>query len=51
MPQMAPLSWLTLMFTFIMTLLIFSLISFSINTPSPQVSHNKKVSFPKTWKW
>nr|YP_003331318.1 ATP synthase F0 subunit 8 [Lucanus mazama]ACM45027.1 ATP synthase F0 subunit 8 [Lucanus mazama] len=51
MPQMAPLSWLTLMLSFITIFLIFNLINFSINLVLPKTLSPDKKSFLKFWKW
>nr|YP_010946326.1 ATP synthase F0 subunit 8 [Anisolampra panfilovi]WGO57044.1 ATP synthase F0 subunit 8 [Anisolampra panfilovi] len=51
MPQMMPLSWLTLYLFFIIMLLIFSIINYYSFIPKP--SFSKKMLSPKTlnWKW
>uniref|UniRef100_A0AB38ZGF0 ATP synthase complex subunit 8 n=1 Tax=Lucanus liuyei TaxID=2952596 RepID=A0AB38ZGF0_9SCAR len=51
MPQMAPMSWLTLMLFFIMITLIFSLMNFSIKGNPTKVLSLEKKSLSKTWKW
>nr|WGO57889.1 ATP synthase F0 subunit 8 [Brephallus tramlapensis] len=51
MPQMMPLSWLTLYLYFIIMLFIFSFINYYSFIPTP--SFTKKALSPKTfnWKW
>nr|YP_010946846.1 ATP synthase F0 subunit 8 [Rhabdoblatta nigrovittata]WGO57603.1 ATP synthase F0 subunit 8 [Rhabdoblatta nigrovittata] len=51
MPQMMPLSWLTLYLFFIMMLLIFSFINYYSFIPHP--SSTKKILSSNTlnWKW
>nr|QJS34739.1 ATP synthase F0 subunit 8 [Lucanus chengyuani] len=51
MPQMAPLSWLTLMLTFIVTFLIFNTINFSINSKTSKSQTREMKTFHKSWKW
>nr|YP_009704154.1 ATP synthase F0 subunit 8 [Lucanus fortunei]QEN73212.1 ATP synthase F0 subunit 8 [Lucanus fortunei] len=51
MPQMAPLSWLTLMMIFILILMTFNLINFSINSNPTQSMNPEKKVFSKSWKW
>uniref|UniRef100_A0AB38ZGG4 ATP synthase complex subunit 8 n=1 Tax=Lucanus imitator TaxID=618023 RepID=A0AB38ZGG4_9SCAR len=51
MPQMAPLSWLTLMLFFILIFSIFNLANFSINSDYPKTSSLTKKMLLKAWKW
>uniref|UniRef100_A0AB38ZGI5 ATP synthase complex subunit 8 n=1 Tax=Lucanus dybowskii TaxID=3238474 RepID=A0AB38ZGI5_9SCAR len=51
MPQMAPLSWLTLMLSFIFIFLIFNLVNYSINSNSLKTLSLKKSVLNKIWKW
>nr|YP_010946859.1 ATP synthase F0 subunit 8 [Rhabdoblatta similsinuata]WGO57616.1 ATP synthase F0 subunit 8 [Rhabdoblatta similsinuata] len=51
MPQMMPLSWLTLYLFFIMMLLIFSFINYYSFIPQPSTA-KKMLSFKTlNWKW
>nr|UOU85022.1 ATP synthase F0 subunit 8 [Ephemera danica] len=53
MPQMAPLSWLTLFIVFSMTLILFNILnyySFDTNPPSStQISKSNTKAF--NWQW
>nr|UZC53679.1 ATP synthase F0 subunit 8 [Ultragryllacris sp. 1 JL-2022a] len=52
MPQMAPISWLTLFFIFSLTLILFSTTNYyflSPSAPSPSTSTTLKSTL--TWKW
>nr|YP_010946482.1 ATP synthase F0 subunit 8 [Cyrtonotula maculosa]WGO57200.1 ATP synthase F0 subunit 8 [Cyrtonotula maculosa] len=51
MPQMMPLSWLTLYMFFISTLLIFSLINYYSFIPSSFSSKKSLLSKTLNWKW
>nr|YP_010264209.1 ATP synthase F0 subunit 8 [Lucanus cervus]APO08641.1 ATP synthase F0 subunit 8 [Lucanus sp. BMNH 1425267]QDW75833.1 ATP synthase F0 subunit 8 [Lucanus cervus]QGQ62200.1 ATP synthase F0 subunit 8 [Lucanus cervus]UIN24721.1 ATP synthase F0 subunit 8 [Lucanus cervus] len=51
MPQMAPLSWLSLMIFFILIFLTFNLINFSVNSNFPKSSKLNKSLTYKIWKW
>nr|QIV24552.1 ATP synthase F0 subunit 8 [Utra nitida] len=51
MPQMAPLNWLALAFTFILVFLIFNIINyFSFNYEIKLFKTEKKLIF-NNWKW
>nr|QNV11748.1 ATP synthase F0 subunit 8 [Siphlonurus aestivalis] len=52
MPQMAPLSWLTLFIVFSLTLILFNLVNYFLytpNAPSSAAGAFKTNSF--NWKW
>nr|WRW53943.1 ATP synthase F0 subunit 8 [Homoderus mellyi] len=51
MPQMAPMSWLTLMILFSFLLLLMSVINFSSSTYQPLSLHTLKIKSSKIWKW
>nr|YP_010159283.1 ATP synthase F0 subunit 8 [Paragnetina indentata]QRG31734.1 ATP synthase F0 subunit 8 [Paragnetina indentata] len=53
MPQMAPISWLLLFFTFSAILFLFNAINFFVFLPhAPQAQDNLKINQnPLTWKW
>nr|AQD17639.1 ATP synthase F0 subunit 8 [Callosobruchus chinensis]AST14943.1 ATP synthase F0 subunit 8 [Callosobruchus chinensis] len=52
MPQMSPLNWLTLMFFFIMIILMInSLNYFSFYYPFNNSKYLKKLNIKPTWKW
>nr|UQS75806.1 ATP synthase F0 subunit 8 [Bombylius sp.] len=53
MPQMAPISWLTLFIVFSFTFLMFNMMNyFSFLPPTPQSSKSLKIQQnPMNWKW
>uniref|UniRef100_A0AAU7L2M5 ATP synthase complex subunit 8 n=1 Tax=Asceles clavatus TaxID=3127719 RepID=A0AAU7L2M5_9NEOP len=52
MPQMAPISWLTLFFIFSITLISFSIMNyFMISPEAPKPSEKKIISSSLNWKW
>nr|YP_009689659.1 ATP synthase F0 subunit 8 [Runchomyia reversa]QEE94388.1 ATP synthase F0 subunit 8 [Runchomyia reversa] len=53
MPQMAPISWLTLFFIFSFTLILFNVKTYYCNIPSLPKFTQLKMSSKKdlTWKW
>nr|WGO58084.1 ATP synthase F0 subunit 8 [Rhabdoblatta orlovi] len=51
MPQMMPLSWLTLYLFFIMMLLIFSFINYYSFIPQPLSLKKNTSSKTLNWKW
>nr|QIV24825.1 ATP synthase F0 subunit 8 [Archetypus frenchi] len=51
MPQMAPLSWLTLFFVFILVFLIFNIINFFSFIYEAKTSATKKEDITLNWKW
>nr|YP_009171490.1 ATP synthase F0 subunit 8 [Cyphoderris monstrosa]AJW76320.1 ATP synthase F0 subunit 8 [Cyphoderris monstrosa] len=52
MPQMAPISWLTLFIIFSTTLILFSLSNYFLISPqSPKSLHLKIQSNSLNWKW
>nr|YP_010953302.1 ATP synthase F0 subunit 8 [Deleatidium vernale]WMQ76567.1 ATP synthase F0 subunit 8 [Deleatidium vernale] len=53
MPQMAPLSWLTLFIMFSSTLILFNVLNyFSFLPTSPSSSAHSSISTtPLNWKW
>nr|YP_003848763.1 ATP synthase F0 subunit 8 [Bactrocera minax]ADL14714.1 ATP synthetase F0 subunit 8 [Bactrocera minax]WCB98492.1 ATP synthase F0 subunit 8 [Bactrocera minax] len=53
MPQMAPISWLSLFFIFSVTFIMFSMMNFYSTTPQTPKSHllQKQQSTPLIWKW
>nr|ALO76334.1 ATP synthase F0 subunit 8 [Bolboceratex sp. BOL01] len=51
MPQMAPLNWLGLFITFIVTFIVFNLLTYYVFTYPPK-SYKTEVSTSKiNWKW
>nr|YP_010954800.1 ATP synthase F0 subunit 8 [Hemisodorcus donckieri]WMW30185.1 ATP synthase F0 subunit 8 [Hemisodorcus donckieri] len=51
MPQMAPLSWLTLMLMFSTIMILISIINYSTFSQSPKSLSYKKIHSLKIWKW
>nr|WGO58045.1 ATP synthase F0 subunit 8 [Rhabdoblatta incisa] len=51
MPQMMPLSWLTLYLFFIIMLMIFSFINYYSFIPQPFSSKKSTSSNSLNWKW
>nr|ASM41812.1 ATP synthase F0 subunit 8 [Eutetrapha metallescens] len=51
MPQMAPLSWLTLMFFFIMIFFIFNIMNFYMFNYTPKEQKKIKSQTIFNWKW
>nr|YP_009918083.1 ATP synthase F0 subunit 8 [Serratella sp. Yunnan-2018]QLP88985.1 ATP synthase F0 subunit 8 [Serratella sp. Yunnan-2018] len=53
MPQMAPLSWLMLFFSFTVIFMLFSMFNYFITCPAtPGTDVGAKTSCtPLTWKW
>nr|WKU83763.1 ATP synthase F0 subunit 8 [Argyra sp.] len=53
MPQMAPISWLTLYILFTITLIMFCILNYYSFSPSiNKKSLNKSnISLPLNWKW
>nr|QCG69876.1 ATP synthase F0 subunit 8 [Cyllorhynchites ursulus] len=51
MPQMAPLSWVTLLMYFILVFMLFNTLNyFSVNY-YPKKIDSKKVNITYNWKW
>nr|YP_008080891.1 ATP synthase F0 subunit 8 [Tarragoilus diuturnus]AFW98784.1 ATP synthase F0 subunit 8 [Tarragoilus diuturnus] len=52
MPQMAPLSWLSLFIMFSVTLILFSTTAYFLITRYPPDTQMNKIStIPLNWKW
>nr|YP_009708247.1 ATP synthase F0 subunit 8 [Figulus binodulus]QEV84368.1 ATP synthase F0 subunit 8 [Figulus binodulus] len=51
MPQMAPMNWTLLMFTFVLTFLIISSINYFNTKYSPIYTKPSKKHFMMSWKW
>nr|YP_008144678.1 ATP synthase F0 subunit 8 [Ischnura pumilio]AGO19356.1 ATPase subunit 8 [Ischnura pumilio] len=53
MPQMAPMSWLTLFLLFTLSLIIMMTINYYLFIPKMQVEEHNKNFYKKTmnWKW
>nr|YP_011016963.1 ATP synthase subunit 8 [Aegus fukiensis]AFQ62178.1 ATP synthase F0 subunit 8 [Cheironitis sp. MJTNT-2012]WQB61565.1 ATP synthase subunit 8 [Aegus fukiensis] len=51
MPQMAPLSWLMLMLTFVLIMMIFNSTNFFNSNYNPQISSFFKKTSLTNWKW
>nr|QXT45763.1 ATP synthase F0 subunit 8 [Leucrocuta aphrodite] len=52
MPQMAPLSWLTLFIVFSMTLILFGILNYFLISPSaPEGSSTEVKTQSFNWKW
>nr|URX53283.1 ATP synthase F0 subunit 8 [Glyptotermes sp. 11 AB-2022a] len=52
MPQMMPLSWLTLFIVFSTTLILFNTMNYYSQTPLTKKKKNKKIKTSKlNWKW
>nr|YP_010533954.1 ATP synthase F0 subunit 8 [Condylostylus luteicoxa]UXX49968.1 ATP synthase F0 subunit 8 [Condylostylus luteicoxa] len=53
MPQMAPLSWLSLYIMFTITLIMFCMMNYYIFIPNPPKTFEKSKTLPATmnWKW
>nr|YP_010385064.1 ATP synthase F0 subunit 8 [Electrogena lateralis]UPL65074.1 ATP synthase F0 subunit 8 [Electrogena lateralis] len=52
MPQMAPLSWLTLFTIFSLTLIFFGIMNYFLYTPSTPTSTSEQFKTqPFNWKW
>nr|YP_010411459.1 ATP synthase F0 subunit 8 [Sambus femoralis]URN73105.1 ATP synthase F0 subunit 8 [Sambus femoralis] len=51
MPQMAPLSWMSLFIMFTFTLIMFSIMNFYKNYPNPKENPSLKLKNKFYWKW
>nr|WMY24277.1 ATP synthase F0 subunit 8 [Prorhinotermes molinoi] len=51
MPQMMPLEWTTLYTTFLMTFLMFNIMSYFTQAPSKEWTTNKIHTNKMNWKW
>nr|WGO57473.1 ATP synthase F0 subunit 8 [Perisphaerus sp. 3 ZQW-2023b] len=51
MPQMMPLSWVTLYFTFIATMMMFSIMNYYLHINKPNHTKKKIFSSSMNWKW
>nr|YP_010835992.1 ATP synthase F0 subunit 8 [Rhabdiopteryx christinae]WGC89511.1 ATP synthase F0 subunit 8 [Rhabdiopteryx christinae] len=52
MPQMAPISWLTLFIAFSLILLIFNFMNYYSFLPkTPEISEKKISQTPLNWSW
>nr|YP_010335515.1 ATP synthase F0 subunit 8 [Hexagenia rigida]UNH92446.1 ATP synthase F0 subunit 8 [Hexagenia rigida] len=54
MPQMAPISWLTLFLVFSLTLILFGILNYYLFTPNSPSSLNEKTQIktnPLNWPW
>nr|YP_009694104.1 ATP synthase F0 subunit 8 [Sphaeronemoura grandicauda]QEI04383.1 ATP synthase F0 subunit 8 [Sphaeronemoura grandicauda] len=52
MPQMAPISWLTLFIAFSLILLVFNFVNYYSFLPvSPKIARPTIASSPMNWKW
>nr|YP_007025661.1 ATP synthase F0 subunit 8 [Thalassina kelanang]AEW68300.1 ATP synthase F0 subunit 8 [Thalassina kelanang] len=52
MPQMGPLMWLNLLFTFIFIFILFFILNFYIKAPVQLKNRTQKTSSDmKMWKW
>nr|QXT45711.1 ATP synthase F0 subunit 8 [Afronurus yixingensis] len=52
MPQMAPLSWLTLFTVFSLTLILFSIVNYFLTSPNaPELTSSQFKTQPFNWKW
>nr|QHZ87506.1 ATP synthase F0 subunit 8 [Rhithrogena sp. XL-2019] len=52
MPQMAPLSWLTLFTVFSMTLILFGIMNYFLTSPNaPESTSAQFKTQPFNWKW
>nr|UJG45569.1 ATP synthase F0 subunit 8 [Caenis horaria] len=54
MPQMAPISWLTLFLLFSILYLLYAILNYFSAVPCPQetsVSSSNLVTTPYNWKW
>nr|YP_010449529.1 ATP synthase F0 subunit 8 [Anelytra multicurvata]UTU96089.1 ATP synthase F0 subunit 8 [Anelytra multicurvata] len=53
MPQMAPMSWLTLFFFFSLSLMIFTILNYPLMSQTCQMMDKTTKSLPTslTWKW
>nr|UDF83733.1 ATP synthase F0 subunit 8 [Mythicomyia sp.] len=52
MPQMAPISWLTLFIFFSLNFIVINTLNFFSTTPEPSSSDQKSILHPHlNWKW
>nr|YP_010977912.1 ATP synthase F0 subunit 8 [Afronurus levis]WHN78871.1 ATP synthase F0 subunit 8 [Afronurus levis] len=52
MPQMAPLSWLTLFTVFSLTLILFGIVNYFLSSPNaPESTSSQFKTQPFNWKW
>nr|URX53476.1 ATP synthase F0 subunit 8 [Kalotermitidae sp. 5 AB-2022a] len=52
MPQMMPLSWLTLFITFSATLIVFTSMNYYLHIPKPSTTKTLTTDKnPASWKW
>nr|URH16933.1 ATP synthase F0 subunit 8 [Nasutitermes pinocchio] len=52
MPQMMPMEWTLLYFTFLMTFLMFNIMNYFAQLPNKQSETKKPINAHKTnWKW
>nr|QHZ87539.1 ATP synthase F0 subunit 8 [Parafronurus sp. XL-2019] len=52
MPQMAPLSWLTLFTVFSLTLILFGIVNYFLTSPNaPESTSTQFKTQPFNWKW
>nr|YP_009630603.1 ATP synthase F0 subunit 8 [Neonemura barrosi]QBR55123.1 ATP synthase F0 subunit 8 [Neonemura barrosi] len=52
MPQMAPISWLSLFIAFSLILLIFNIVNYYSFLPAtPEIEEKKISQTPFNWKW
>nr|QZZ23831.1 ATP synthase F0 subunit 8 [Afronurus sp. 'drepanophyllus'] len=52
MPQMAPLSWLTLFIVFSLTLILFGIVNYFLISPNaPDSTSSQFKTQPFDWKW
>nr|YP_005089103.1 ATP8 gene product [Liriomyza huidobrensis]AEO51713.1 ATP synthase F0 subunit 8 [Liriomyza huidobrensis]AFL93375.1 ATP synthase F0 subunit 8 [Liriomyza huidobrensis] len=53
MPQMAPISWLTLFLSFFLIFIMFNIMNYFIYSPSSPTCQKKSEIFtkPMNWKW
>nr|YP_009441763.1 ATP synthase F0 subunit 8 [Dryops ernesti]AOY39308.1 ATP synthase F0 subunit 8 [Dryops ernesti] len=51
MPQMAPLSWVSLFIMFSVIFMLFNPLNYYLYLPEPKISHFKKTTSLINWKW
>nr|AQP30308.1 ATP synthase F0 subunit 8 [Astalotermes cf. obstructus RDCT140] len=52
MPQMMPMEWTLLYFTFLTTFLMFNIMNYFAQMPQHQMKTSKHININKTnWKW
>nr|AXS65813.1 ATP synthase F0 subunit 8 [Staphylinoidea sp. 15 KM-2017] len=51
MPQMSPLSWMSLFIYFMMIFMLFNVLNYYLFNYQPKIFHKKTTSLSINWKW